>query len=378
MQEVPVLQTFSELEGIFTRSWRPLGAARNLAKTHFCSTFHSNGRSKMAKVELRGNMRRREFIGGLGVAAAWPLAARTQQPPAMPVVGWLDGRSLAAIAPYMPAFRQALSARGYVEGRNLTLEYRYADGQQDRLPALAADLLRRRIAVIVTAGIGTRAIRAINPTIPIVFYMGADPVRLGIVPNLNRPGGNDTGIFVADLESKRLGILHRLLPHVTTIAVLVYPGAIASKTIETEVQDAARLLGLQINILHASTDRELDAVFSSLSEMRAGALLVTINAFFSARVEQIAGSAARTAMPTMYVRRDFPAAGGLISYGSSDPDIYRVIGDYTGRILNGAKAGDLPVQRPTKFELIINLKTSKTLGLEIPSTLLALADEVIE
>lgn len=323
-------------------------------------------------------MKRRTFIALLGGAATWPLAARGQQVIAPATVGWLDGRTRAAIEPYLATFRQALAAHGYLEGSNLKLEFRFTDGQAARQSPLAADLLRQPVSVVVTAATSGAAIREINPTIPIVFLTGDDPVNTGNVRSLNRPGGNSTGVFIAGLGPKRLGIFHELLPRVATFAVLVNPTGATSRTESTEVQSAARTLGLNVNILNASTDLELDAAFAGLKETRAGALLVTLNPFFSGRVERLARAAARIAMPAMYVRRDFPAAGGLISYGANDADNYRLLGDYTGRILSGAKAADLPVQYPAKFEMTINLKTAKMLGIEIPATVLALADEVIE
>jgi putative ABC transport system substrate-binding protein len=281
----------------------------------------------------------------------------------------------------MPAFREVLSAHGFVEGRNLIMDYRYTDGQQERAPALAADILRRPVDVMVTQGaltVGNSAIRAVSPTVPIVFYSGADPVRAGVVPNLNRPGGNTSGVFVADLGAKRLGLVHELLPHVTTIAVLVNPANLASPTEASEIQNAARTVSLQINIVNARNEEELYTAFERLAQTRMQALLLTPNPFFSASARQIAALAARFAIPTLYTNRAHAMTGGLISYGPNLSEAYRVLGDYVGRILKGTKAGDLPVQRPTKFELVINLKTAKAIGLDIPSDILSAADELIE
>ena len=328
-------------------------------------------------------MKRREFITLLGGAAtAWPLAARAQQP-AMPVIGWLSGRNSETDALILPTFRQGLNAQGYVEGRNVTVEYRFADGQYDRLPALASDFVRRSVAVIVSVAATdrmTRAVHAASTTIPIVFVTGGDPVESGLVPNLNRPGGNMTGVtsFSRELVQKRLGLLHELLPRATTIAVLVNPtdATVVSETMG--VPEAAHVLGLQTKILNANTDRELDAAFASFVQMRTDALLVTTDPFFFSRADQIIALAARHALPGLYVRREFANAGGLMSYGSKADDNYRVLGEYAGRILKGTKPGDLPVMRPTKFELVINLKTAKALGLNVPMQLQQRADEVIE
>ena len=334
----------------------------------------------------RASKQRRSFITLLGGAAASSVAPRgtRAQQSATRVVGGLIGTTQAAAEPGMPALRQALAAHGYVEGRNLVLDLRYADGQQDRLPALAAALLSRPVEVIFSFGAfnnGTLAVRALNPTIPIVFYAAVDPERGGMVLSLNRPGGDITGVFVADLGSKRLGLLHELLPHASSIGVLANPTSpAASMTEAAEIQGAADTLGLQIRRYTASTERETLAAFESMAQERTEALLVTVNPFFAGIARQIVALAERFAIPTLYggVGRFYAAAGGLISYNSSVPEAFRIVGDYVGRILKGAKAGDLPVQRPTKFELIINLKTAKALNLAIPNTLLAIADEVIE
>jgi ABC-type uncharacterized transport system substrate-binding protein len=330
-------------------------------------------------------MRRREFTGVLAGAAAapsvvWPLWVRAQQ--AEPRrVGWLGGTTQAVSEAALPAFRRALAAHGFVEGRNLVLDFRYADGNADRLVPIAADLLRQPLDVVVTYGAvnaGTDAIRIANPTVPIVLYGGADPVQFGLAASLNRPGGNVTGIFTAELGSKRLGLIHELLPEVPTIALLVNPANVASPTEAAEIQDAAPKLNLKITMVKASNEVELYSAFEQLAEQRARALLVTPNPFFSAAARQIAALAARFAIPALYALGTFPRAGGLMSYGADISDALRILGDYAGRILKGAKAGDLPIQRSTKFELIINLKTAKTLNLTIPNTLLAIADEVIE
>ena len=326
-------------------------------------------------------MKRSEFITLLGGAAAWPFAAGAQQ--AMPVIGWLSSRTSETDALVLPAFRQGLNAQGYVEGRNVAVEYRWANAQDDRLPALAADLVRRPVAVIVAVGNSvpwTRAAKAANTTIPIVLIIGGDPVKLGLVANLNRPGGNITGVttFMQILGPKRLGLLHELLPRATTIAVLVNPSLPGSTSEAADLQEPARALGLQIKIFSATTERDLDAAFASLAQMRADALVVMTGPFFFTHSDQIVASAARLALPTLYFRREFAAAGGLMSYGSNADDTYRVLGDYAGRILKGEKPRDLPVQQPTKFEMVLNLKTAKALRLEMPDNLLALADEVIE
>jgi putative ABC transport system substrate-binding protein len=328
-------------------------------------------------------MRRREFITLLGgAAAAWPLAARAQQQP-VPVIGWFSGRNLEADALVLPAFKQGLNAHGYVEGRNVTIEYAFADGRYDQLPILVAELIRRRAAVIVAVGNsapGIRAAQAASTTIPTVFIFGEDPVKFGLVPNLNRPGGNSTGVanLLRELAPKRLGILHELLPRATSFAVLVNPANIGGLDEAAAVQNAARAIGRPLRMLNASTESELGAAFAAVTQMRPDALFVLSDPFFFARAHQIVEFAARLAIPASYHRREFAVAGGLISYGSNADDNYRVLGDYAGRILKGERAGDLPVQLPTKFELVINLKTAKALGLTIPPMLLALADQVIE
>jgi putative tryptophan/tyrosine transport system substrate-binding protein len=326
-------------------------------------------------------MRRRDFITLAGSAAvSAPLAARAQQRP-MPVIGWLSSRSAATEALVLPAFRKALNAQGYVEGRNVTVEYRYADGHDDRLPALAADLARRQAAVIVEVGsssAGTRAVQAVSTTIPIVTIFGSDPVDAGFVASINRPGGNVTGAvsMLGLLGAKRLGLVHDLLPRATTIAVLM--GGQNDAAQETDVQEAARVLGLRTEILNARTEPELDAAFATLARMRPDTLFVATAPFLFTHADQIIAAAARLALPASYFRREFVAAGGLMSYGSNTKETYGVLGNYTGRILKGEKPADLPIQWPVKFELVLNLKTAKALGLAVPTSMLLLADEVIE
>ena len=326
-------------------------------------------------------LKRREFITLLGgAAAAWPVAARAQQP-AMPVIGYLNLGSPESDTPRLTGLRRGLNQSGYVEGRNLVIEYRWAGNQADRLPALAADLVQLRVAVIVAAGVlPALAAKAATTNIPIVFLVGADPTQLGLVASLNRPGGNLTGVnvFVGELGAKGLALLHELIPSATTIGFLENPNNPVLELTTRDVLAAAPVVGLKIQILKASTDREIDAAFASLIQARTGALLVGGDIFFNNRIERLVELAARHAIPTMYLTREFVAAGGLISYGISLTEQYRQVGLYTGRILKGEKPADLPVIQATKLELIINLKTAKALGLQIPDRLLALADEVIE
>jgi len=326
-------------------------------------------------------MKRREFITLLGGAAVmWPYAAHTQQP-ALPVVGYLSSVAPVAYAHLVAAFRKGLSETGFVEGRNVALEFRWAEGRYDRLPALAADLVGRQVAVIVAGSVpAARAAKAATATIPIVFTAGADPVKVGLVASLNRPGGNLTGVysFGGEVATKGLGVLRELVPSAAVIAVLLNPKNPIAELTKRDVQGAARLTGQKIQFLNASSERELDSAFASLVQQQADALLVGNDAFFNSRVGQLAALAGRHAIPTLYSRREFAAAGGLVSYGPSLADTYHQVGIYTGRILKGAKPADLPVVLPTKFELVINRKTAETLGLSVPPTLLALADEVIE
>jgi putative tryptophan/tyrosine transport system substrate-binding protein len=326
-------------------------------------------------------IRRRGFIAGLGGAAAWSLAARAQQP-AMPVIGYLGTQS--ADDDYKNVtvpFLQGLKEAGYVEGQNVTIEYRWAENQFDRLPALAADLVRRRVAVIVVYGVAAAlAAKAATTTIPIVFFTGTDPVTVGLVASLSRPGANLTGttVLTADLQPKRLQLLRELMPNAAVFGVLVDPASPDIQSRIADLQTAAPKLGLQLVAVNARTDGDLEAAFSTLSQQRVGAVMFGDSAFYTSRMEQLAALAARYALPAIYAYREFALAGGLMSYGGSVGYLYHQVGLYTGRILKGEKPADLPVVQPTKFELAINLKTAKALGLTIPETLLATADEVIQ
>jgi putative ABC transport system substrate-binding protein len=332
-----------------------------------------------------GQMQRRDFITLLGAAAApsllWPLAARAQQP-AMPVIGFLDPRSADAIADLVRGFRQGLKEAGYVEGEDVAIEHRWAENQLDRLPALAADLAGRRVAVIVASSSAAAfAAKNATTTVPIVFVVPDDPVRLGLVASLARPGGNLTGInwFATELTAKRLELLRDMVPATTRFALLVEPNnpTVTEPTVR-DVEAAARAMGLQMRILHANTSREIDAVFATFAHDPPDALFVGPGAFFNARRVQLAHWATHYRLPSTYSGRQYVEAGGLMSYGASVIDAHRQMGVYAGRVLKGAKPADLPVMQATKFELVINLQTARILGLEVPPALLAGADEVIE
>jgi putative tryptophan/tyrosine transport system substrate-binding protein len=326
-------------------------------------------------------MKRREFIALLA-GFEWPLAAHGQQPPAMPVVGFLSGRSPAEAGYAVAAFRQGLGESGHVEGKNLKIEYRWADGQYDRLPALAAELVGRGVNVIAATGgsVAGLAAKSATTTIPVVFTSGSDPVQIGLVDSLNRPGGNVTGVsfLFADLGAKRLDLLRELLPRAAVIGLLVNPTYPSALPETRDVQASAKALGLEVSILNASAESDFEPTFAAIVAQKLDALLVGDDPFLQSRRDQLVRLAARHAVPTLYYVRDFVAVGGLMSYGPDPADGYRMAGVYTGRILKGEKPFDLPVMQPTKFELGINIKTAKALGLTIPTTLLARADEVIE
>jgi putative ABC transport system substrate-binding protein len=326
-------------------------------------------------------VKRREFISLLGGAATWPLAARAQQP-TIPVIGFLHSASPSA-AQLVTAFRQGLGEVGYVAGQNVAIEYRYAEGQIDQLPELAADLVRRRVAVIATPGSQPAALaaKAATPVIPIVFGVGEDPVKLGLVVSLARPGGNATGInfFTAELGAKRLGLLHELVPGASRVAVLINPAdAARAESTRSDLETAARALGLQIHVARARTGREIDNAFTDIVRERSDVLFVGPDPLFYTRRVQLATLAARYGLPASYAVRDYAEVGGLMSYGTDVSHMFRQVGVYAGRILKGAKPADLPVEQSTKFELVINLNTAIALGLEVPPPLLARADEVIE
>jgi putative ABC transport system substrate-binding protein len=325
-------------------------------------------------------MRRREFIAGLG-AVAWPLAARAQQPP--PLIGFINPTAAAVSGDFVVAFRKGLGEAGYVDGQNVAVEYHWLEGQYERVPALIGDLIRRRVAILATPGnsVITLAAKAATATIPIVFGVGQDPVQLRLVASLARPGGNATGVnfFTAEVVTKRLGLLHEVVPKAARVAVLVNPAnAATTETILQEVQRAARAIGLQILVLDASTSHELDEVFAVLAREPPNAFFVAPDGLFDSHLAQFVTLATRARIPAVYSRREFVEAGGLMSYGTSFPDMFRQVGLYSGNILKGAKPADLPVVQSTKFEFFINLKTAKALGLTIPETLLATADEVIQ
>ena len=328
-------------------------------------------------------MKRREFISLLGgAAAAWPLAARAQQP-AMPVIGFLSSASPNLYSDRLRTFREGLKEAGYVEGRNVEIDYRWAEAHNDRLPVLAAELVHRQVAVIVAAG-GTPsalAAKVATTAIPIVFGVAVDPVEVGLVESLNRPGGNLTGVtnLNAEVGPKRLELLHELLPTATIVAVLVDPTSpTLAEAFSRDLHAAAHPLGVQLHVLHATSERDFDAVFATVAQVRASALIIGPGTLFVARSEQLAVLAARHAVPTVFQYRPFAAAGGLLSYGSNETEFYRLVGSYAGRILKGEKPADLPIQQSTKVELIINLKTARALSLTIPLPLLGRADEVVE
>ena len=325
-------------------------------------------------------MKRREFITLLGGSAvAWPLAARAQQA-AMPVIGFLNGGSSWEYAQMADAFRKGLGEIGYIEGRNVWIEYRWAEGRYERLPALAADLVRRQVSVIASNTPASPIAKAATTSIPIVFLTSADPVAAGLVASLNRPGGNLTGVAVLNVEvgPKRLELLHEAVPAASVVALLINPTHPTAEAQSRDMQAAARSLGLQLHALHASTERDFDTAFARLVQLRAGALIIGADAFFINQSEQLAALALRHAVPAIATYREFVAAGGMMSYGGDLADSFRIMGVYSGRILKGEKAADLPVQQETKFALIINLKTAKALGLTVPLSLLGRADEVIE
>jgi putative ABC transport system substrate-binding protein len=327
-------------------------------------------------------MNRRNFITLLGSAAAWPLGARAQQP-AVPVIGYLESLSPGQTADIVAAFRQGLAEAGYVEGRNVAIEFRWAEGHFDRLPALAADLVRRRVAVIFTGGsVGSAlAAKGATTTIPIIFSIGSDPIKLGLVASLNHPGGNITGVtgIGHELSAKRLDLLHQLVPKAAMIGVLINPDNPNAENDTKEIQFAASALGLQLLVVNASSPGDIDKAFATLAERRADALFVAADYFLGSRYNQIVARAARYGLPATYPGVYFVRSGGLISYSTRSPEYAdRLAGVYTGRILKGEKPADLPVQQPTEFRLVINLKTANTLGLTVPPTLLAIADEVIE
>jgi putative ABC transport system substrate-binding protein len=328
-----------------------------------------------------GQLKRREVIRLIGGAAAWPLAARAQQP-GMPVLGFLHSTSPGPNARVVAAFHQGLKRAGYTEGQNVRIEYRWAEGHYDRLPALAADLIRQQVAVIAALGgqASGLAAKAATSTIPIVFSSGEDPVKLGLVASFNQPSGNATGVsmLLNEVEAKRLGLLHELVPTAATIAVLLNPSTPGADVQSKDVQSAAPALGLKLHILNAGSPHEIDVAFASLAQLRPDALLVAASALFNSRRDQIVQLAARQSIPAIYEHREFAMAGGFVSYGIDLSEVYRQVGVYTGRILNGAKPAELPVIQPTRFELVINTITAKVLGLAVPDRLLAIADDVIE
>ena len=324
-------------------------------------------------------MTRRKFITLVGGAAAWPLATRAQQA-TLPVIGFLNGASPKAYAQSISGFLQGLKEMGYIEGQNVTIEYRWAEGRYARLQGMAADLIRGQVSVIVANTPAAPVAKAATTNIPIVFLSGDDPVANGLVASLNRPGGNLTGVSMlnTELQQKQLEVLHELIPSATNVGLLINPTGPNTESVSTLAQAAARARGLQLHIVRASIEPDFDAVFARLDQLRAGALLIGPDPFFTSRLQQLAALSIRHSMPAIYSNREFPAVGGLMNYGISIADVYRLVGVYTGRILKGEKPADLPVQQVTKVELIINLKTAKTLGLTVPTAILVRADEVIE
>ena len=325
-------------------------------------------------------MRRREFIAGLGSAAAWPVVARGQ--PAMPVIGFLNGQSSDTFTLMAASFRKGLNETGYIEGQNVAIEYRWAEGHPDRLPMLAADLVQRQVAVIATSGGNNSALaaKAATTAIPIIFMSNDDPRKYGLVTSLNRPGGNVTGVswFSAEIGSKRLALLHEMVPNATNVALLLNPNNSESASQPAQLQESAPTLGLQILVLKVVSASDIGMSFATMAQEHVGALVVGGDSFLTNQREQIVSLAERHAIPTIYANREMAGNGGLMSYGNSLADAYRRAGIYTGRILKGAKPADLPVDQATKFELIINLKTAKALGLDVPTSILLRADEVIE
>jgi putative tryptophan/tyrosine transport system substrate-binding protein len=326
-------------------------------------------------------MKRRDFITLVGTAVTWPLAARAQQP-ATPVIGFLRNTDAASSEQLVAAFRQGLAENGYVEGRNLTIEYRWADNHDDRLPSLTADLIRQNVAVIVAGGGTVVALPAIaaTKTIPIVFELGGDPVKMGLVPSLSHPGGNVTGValFANVVGPKRIELLHELVPKADVIGVLAYPNNPTAEGEVKQLQEVTRPFGIRLEVLNARTNDEIDLAFATLLQSKGGGLIVLANPLFVGRRDQLVALAARYAIPVIYPFPSFVKAGGLMSYGESLTEAFRQLGIYTARILKGEKPADLPIMQPTKLELVINLKTAKALGINVPPKLLAIADEVIE
>jgi putative ABC transport system substrate-binding protein len=325
-------------------------------------------------------MRRREFITLLGSAAAWPVVARAQQP-SMPVIGFLNSASPAPFAARVQAFHQGLGEIGFIEGQNVAIEYRWAQGNYEQVPALMSDLINRRVAVVAAFGPPVvKVAKAATNTIPIVFVTGDDPVQAGLITSLNRPGGNLTGVVTlnAELAPKRLEVLRELMPTITGVGLLINPTRPNAEILAKDMQAAARTLGLEPHVLHASSESDLEAVFANLTKQRIGGVVIATDVFFNSRYAQLGELSARYAVPTIFQFREFTASGGLVSYSASNTDTYRQVGIYIGRILKGEKPSDLPVVQPAKFDLIINLKTAKALGLNVPGALLARATEVIE